>query len=65
VGESTYRRVSAFFDFEPMDNVQDKDKGLIDMYLVKSIKAELSVDGRGLEPNDAFLSLREQRLGSS
>ena len=65
VGESTYRQVSAFFDFEPKANVQDKDKGLIGMYLVKSIKAELSVDGRGLEPNDAFLSLREQRLGSS
>jgi class 3 adenylate cyclase len=54
ISDSTYREVKAFFVCTPRGAIAAKGKGEIDMYYVEGIRAELSVDGLGLEPNAAF-----------
>ncbi len=54
VSETTYEAISEFFITEYRGKVKAKNKGEIDMYFVHGIKAELSKDEEGVEPNDAF-----------
>lgn len=61
ISASTYEEVKDFFNCTPRGKVEAKGKGEIDMYFVDGIKPELSRDGRGIEPNEAFRE-RLQRL---
>ncbi|MFH2095440.1 MAG: adenylate/guanylate cyclase domain-containing protein, partial [Bacteroidota bacterium] len=54
ISETTYELVEEFFDCEPRGRIPVKYKGDISMYFVKGIKHDLSIDGGGLEPNEAF-----------
>ena len=58
---ATFERVQAFFVCEPRGRIPAKGKGELDMYLLKSIRPELSDDGA--TPNARFHTLY-QALGS-
>ena len=57
ISGTTYNMVSDYFDCEYRGKIPVKNKGEIDMYFVKGIKAELSKDRLGLVPNIAFQEL--------
>jgi class 3 adenylate cyclase len=50
----TYELVKEFFDYEYFGKLPVKYKGDLQMYRVKGLKPEFSVDGLGKLPNDAF-----------
>jgi class 3 adenylate cyclase len=50
----TYELVKEFFDCEYYGKLPVKYKGDLQMYRVKGLKPEFSVDGRGLTSNEAF-----------
>ena len=50
----TYELVKEFFDCEYFGKLPVKYKGDLQMYCVKGLKPEFSVDGEGVLPNDAF-----------
>lgn len=54
ISETTYEAISEFFITEYRGKVEAKNKGEIDMYFVHGIKAELSKNEDGINPNDAF-----------
>jgi len=49
---ATFEQVQAFFDCEPRGRITTKGKGDLDMYLLKSIRPELSENG--VTPNHRF-----------
>lgn len=54
ISEATYELVDAFFACEARGKIQAKNKGEVAMYFVDGILPELSVQGAGQIPNDAF-----------
>jgi adenylate cyclase len=50
----TYELVKEFFDCEYFGKLPVKYKGDLQMYRVKGLKAEFSVDGAGVLPNESF-----------
>ena len=54
---STFEHIEAYFECSFAGIAESKSKGKIDMYFVDSIKPELSIDGKGIQPNDAFYKL--------
>jgi len=54
ISEATYQEIKDYFECEYRGKIYAKNKGEIDMYFVHSIKAHLSIDGKGLEPNKTF-----------
>ena len=54
VSEATYEQIKDYFNCEYRGKINAKNKGDIDMYFVNSIKPHLSIDGKGIEPNDKF-----------
>jgi class 3 adenylate cyclase len=50
----TYELVKEFFDCEYFGKLPVKYKGDLQMYRVKGLKPEFSVNGEGIVPNDAF-----------
>jgi hypothetical protein len=50
----TYELVKEFFDCEYFGKLPVKYKDDLQMYMVKGLKPEFSVDGKGVIPNDAF-----------
>jgi class 3 adenylate cyclase/ligand-binding sensor domain-containing protein len=54
ISQNTYQRIKDFFECEYRGKVSAKGKGDIDMFFVKSIHADLSIDGKGIEPNEKF-----------
>jgi adenylate cyclase len=58
---STYELVRDFFVCEHRGKVSAKGKGEIDMYFVVGLHPELSRDGLGVIPNDAFSALYHAR----
>ena len=50
----TYELVKEFFDCEYFGKLPVKYKGDLQMYRVKGLKPEFSVDGKGVLPNEAF-----------
>lgn len=54
ISETTYEMASEFFNCTYRGKVKAKNKGEVDMYYVEGIRQELSVNGDGIEPNDAF-----------
>jgi adenylate cyclase len=51
----TYELVKEFFDCEYFGKLPVKYKGDLQMYRVKGLKSEFSVDGNGIIPNEAFM----------
>ncbi|PJZ49019.1 guanylate cyclase [Leptospira saintgironsiae] len=56
----TYELVKDFFVCEHRGKVQAKGKGEVDMYFVNSIHPDLSVDSKGISPNEKFETLRKE-----
>jgi class 3 adenylate cyclase/predicted metal-dependent HD superfamily phosphohydrolase len=54
ISETTYEAIAEFFETEYRGKVKAKHKGMIDMYFVHGIKAELSENEDGITPNEAF-----------
>lgn len=54
ISGQTFQYIEPYFLCSFKGKVKSKSKGLIDMYTVESIKPELSVDGKGLYPNERF-----------
>ena len=50
----TYELIKEFFVCEYYGKMPVKYKGNLEMYIVKGLKPELSVDGKGVKPNSAF-----------
>jgi adenylate cyclase len=50
----TYELVKEFFDYEYFGKLPVKYKGDLQMYKVKGLKPEFSVEGKGITPNEAF-----------
>jgi adenylate cyclase len=50
----TYELVKEFFDCEYFGKLPVKYKNDLQMYKVKGLKSEFSIDGEGVLPNDAF-----------
>lgn len=59
VSGTTYELVKGIFECEHRGAVEAKNKGHIDMYFVRGIKAEFSEGGKGLVPSKSLL----KRLG--
>jgi len=62
---ATYQHIEPYFECTFKGKAQTKSRGLIDMYEVDSIKAELSVNGEGVFPNDRFKEIVNLHLYSS
>lgn len=57
ISEGTYREVRPFFACEPRGHIAAKNKGTIDMHLVKGIAPPYSQHGDGRVPNENFRNL--------
>ncbi|NBU81517.1 MAG: phosphohydrolase [Flavobacteriaceae bacterium] len=57
--------IEPYFECEYKGKAQMKSKVLLDMYEVRRIKPELSLDGQGLKPNDLFYEIVGLHLYSS
>lgn len=62
---ATYEFIEPYFDCTFKGKAQTKSRGLIDMYEVNSIKAELSEGGKGIKPNKRFKEIMNLHLYSS
>ena len=62
---STFKYIEPYFECEFMGKAQTKSHGLIDMYVVKRIKPELSVNEEGIVPNKRFQQIVNLHLYSS
>ncbi len=62
VSRETMESSSAFFVFEEGRNINVKGKGMLEMFFVKSIKPELSLNGAGRTPSAKFKKLYESLL---
>ena len=62
---ATYQLIEPYFECTFKGKAQSKSRGLIDMYEVESIKAELSVNGEGIFPNERFKEIVNLHLYSS
>ncbi len=65
ISGSTFHLVEPYFECEYKGKVQSKSRLFVDMYIVKSIKPELSVNGEGLVPNTRFEEIVKLHLYSS
>lgn len=65
VSGATYNYIEPYFDCTYRGKIPAKNKGDIDMYYVNRIKPELSIDGRGEEPNQQFWDYVHLHLFSS
>ncbi len=54
ISETTYRLVKSFFTTEYRGRFNVKNKGVMDMFFVNSIRPELAQDDEGRLPNDRF-----------
>jgi class 3 adenylate cyclase/ligand-binding sensor domain-containing protein/predicted metal-dependent HD superfamily phosphohydrolase len=57
ISEATFDYIEPYFECEAKGKVLAKGGMEITMYIVKSIKPELSIDGKGVFPNEAFHKL--------
>lgn len=65
VSGNTYEFIAPYFECNYRGKIQTKHKGMLDMYSVKGIKAELSENGEGLKPNKKFWQIVDLHLYSS
>ena len=57
ISGATYEEIKEYFDCEYRGKLPVKNKGAIDMYYVHRIKPDLSIDAKGIEPNEKFMEL--------
>ena len=57
ITEDTFEHVEPYFECRRVGNVVSKSGMKITMYEVVSLKPELSIEGKGVEPNEAFHQL--------
>lgn len=62
---NTFQYIEPYFTCNFKGKAQSKSRGLIDMYVVDSIKPELSIDGKGIYPNERFQEIVNLHLYSS
>lgn len=60
ISASTHEIIKDYFECEHRGKILAKHKGHIDMYFVKSLKAEFSQDGDGITPNKYFKEMLAQ-----
>ena len=65
ISAHTFKLIEPYFECEYKGKAQMKSKVLLDMYEVRLIKPELSLDGQGLKPNDLFYEIVGLHLYSS
>lgn len=65
ISGATFNFIEPYFECTFRGKAQSKSRGLIDMYNVERIKAELSIKGQGLRPNDRFNQIVNLHLYSS
>lgn len=65
ISGQTFKYVEPYFVCTFRGKVRSKSKGLLDMYTVDQIKPELSMDGKGLYPNDKFKQIVNLHFFSS
>ena len=58
ISGATHTLIKNFFLCEHRGRIAAKGKGEIDMYFVKAIRPELSIDGKGFVPNARFKEMR-------
>jgi predicted metal-dependent HD superfamily phosphohydrolase len=54
ISGQTFKYIEPYFICTFRGKAKTKSQGLIDMYTVEGIKPELSIDGKGLYPNERF-----------
>jgi class 3 adenylate cyclase/predicted metal-dependent HD superfamily phosphohydrolase len=54
ISGQTFKHIEPYFICTFRGKAKTKSQGLIDMYTVEGIKPELSIDGKGLYPNERF-----------
>ncbi len=54
ISGETYKLVKDYFECEHRGKIEIKNRGKVDMYFVKAIKAEYSENGDGITPNEQF-----------
>ncbi|MDQ3230279.1 MAG: adenylate/guanylate cyclase domain-containing protein [Pseudobdellovibrionaceae bacterium] len=64
ISESTAERVKDFFRLVPRGEINARNVGLVKMSFVKGIRAGLSLDRQGLQPNAAFFDLYSKTFGT-
>ncbi|MCR9140801.1 MAG: GAF domain-containing protein [bacterium] len=57
ISRSTYEEIKYFFACDYRGQVPAKNRGMLDMYFLKSIRPELSMQNEGLVPNERFHEL--------
>ncbi len=65
ISGNTFKFIEPYFLCTFRGKVKSKSKELIDMYTVDSIKPELSIDGKGLYPNEKFKEIVNLHFYSS
>lgn len=58
ISRETYNAVAGFFDCEYRGKLVAKNKGEIDMFFVRRLKAEYAADAAGIIPNEKLLGIR-------
>ena len=56
---ATFNHIEPYFECEYKGKVQSKARKWVDMYVVKRIKPELSINGEGLQPNTRFEEIKK------
>jgi ligand-binding sensor domain-containing protein/class 3 adenylate cyclase/predicted metal-dependent HD superfamily phosphohydrolase len=54
ISGQTFKYIEPYFNCTFRGKAKTKSSGLVDMYTVDSIKPELSIDGKGIYPNERF-----------
>ena len=62
---ATFSFIEPYFECVFLGKAQTKSSGMVEMYVVESIKPELSINGEGLYPNDRFNQIVNLHLYSS
>ena len=62
---ATFSFIEPYFECTFLGKAQTKSSGMVEMYVVDSIKPELSINGEGMHPNDRFNQIVNLHLYSS
>lgn len=65
ISGQTFKYIEPYFICTFRGKARTKSKGFVDMYTVDSIKPELSVDGKGIYPNEKFTQIVNLHFYSS
>jgi class 3 adenylate cyclase len=63
ISSATHALLGRFFEVQAAGAVPARRGGRVDSFIITGIKKELSVEGDGLAPNEAFTAQREELKG--